>query len=303
MRVRRLLAFAAIYFLWGGTYLAVRTVVLVTPPFAAASLRFLLSGLVLLAVSGPRPGSWPTRREWRNSVLLGFLMFALNYGCFFWAEQRLYSGVAAVIVATMPVWVLAAELLSGQTRRLSQGSVVGSFLGIGGVAMMTRGSGAQAASHRETLLATAVLLLGTICWSAGSVWSRSLALPVRQSVRSALQMGFGGLFLGALALFAGEGRRLGPALRAWHWTTSLWFVYLVAASIVAFTAYVWLLHHEPVSRVASYAYVNPLVALALGVGFAHEHVGRWQLAGGALVLGGVFSTLRARAAVPAEAEP
>ena len=294
MRLRRILSYAAVYFLWGGTYLAVRTVVLVTPPFSAAALRFLISGLLLLAFSRIQTGEkqpWPTRMEWINSAKLGLVMFAFNYGCFFWAEQRLYSGVAAIVVATLAVWVFLAEWLILRTQRLSLGIIAGSVLGIGGVVLLTRTGTAAPDSHGQTHLAILVLMSGTICWAFGSVWSRSLALPAQQSARSALQMATGGFFLMFLAIGAGEGPQLIASLHAWTLVTWLCFAYLIAASIVAFTAYVWLLHHEPAGRVASYAYVNPLVAIALGVGIGHERIVSWQYVGAALVLLGVFATM------------
>jgi drug/metabolite transporter (DMT)-like permease len=294
MQPRRLLAYAAIYLLWGGTYLAVRTVVLVSPPFSAAAARFLLSGILLLALSRIEKQPWPTRAEWINCAKLGFVMFAINYACFFWAEQRLYSGLAAVLVSTMPVWIFLAEWLIARTQKLSVGIVVGSLLGITGVVLLTRAEAAGHASHGVNGVAVCVLMTGTIAWSAGSVWSRSLRLPAQQSARSALQMTTGGVFLCLLALSAGETHQAVASLLAWTWVIWLCFAYLIVASIVAFTAYVWLLHHEPAGRVASYAYVNPLVAIALGAGLGHEHFGGWQIAGAGLVLLGVFATLATR---------
>lgn len=294
---RRILAYLAVYLLWGGTYLAVRTVVLVTPPFSAAGLRFLISGLILLALSRIQTGEkqpWPNRKDWINSAKLGFVMFAINYGCFFWAEQRLYSGIAAVVVATMAVWIFLAEWLILRTQRLSPGIVAGSALGISGVVLLTRTGIDAPESLGQSHLAILVLMAGTMCWAFGSVWSRSLALPAQQSARSALQMTTGGVFLSMLAIAAGEGRLFIASLHAWTWATWLCFAYLIFASIVAFTAYVWLLQHEPAGRVASYAYVNPLVAIALGVGMGHEHIVSWQYVGAALVLLGVFATLTTR---------
>jgi drug/metabolite transporter (DMT)-like permease len=293
MRARRLLAYAAIYVLWGATYLAVRTVVLVTPPFSAAAVRFLLSGIILLAISRMEKAPWPTRADWTNSAKLGFVMFAINYACFFWAEQRLYSGLAAVVVSTMPVWIFLAEWLIAKTQRLSVGIVIGSALGITGVVLLTR-SGTGAGGHGVNVLAVCVLMSGTIAWSAGSVWSQSLQLPAQQSARSALQMTTGGLFLALLALGAGEIHPFIASIVAWTWIVWFCFAYLIVASIVAFTAYVWLLHHEPAGRVASYAYVNPLVAIVLGAGLGHEHFGGWQFFGAGLVLLGVFATLTTR---------
>ena len=294
MNLRRLLAYAAVYLLWGGTYLAVRTVVLVTPPFTAAALRFLLSGLLLLAISRTQGAPAPTPADWRHSAKLGFIMFAINYGCFFWAEQRLYSGLAAVVVATMPVWIFLAEWLVTRNQRLSVGILAGIALGISGVALLTHHNTPALGSNGQTNLAIGVLLTGTICWSAGSVWSRALPLPSNQMVRSALQMTTGGAFLCLIALAVGDAHRIAPAIHQWTTTTWLCFVYLIAASILAFTAYTWLLEHEPAGRVASYAYVNPLVAMTLGAWLGNEHFGRWQITGASLVLLSVFATLTAK---------
>jgi drug/metabolite transporter (DMT)-like permease len=294
--MRRLLAYAAVYILWGGTYLAVRTVVLVTPPFSAAGVRFLVSGLILFALSRLERGPWPTPREWIDSAKLGLIMFTFNYAAFFWAEKRLYSGVAAVVVATLPVWMMIAERVLRVSRGLSIASALGTALGILGVLLVALGGGNVVPSSSHNGIAICVLLTGSVCWAFGSVWSRRLELPASQSTRSALQMTTGGALLCVLALGAGERRQAVFAFA--HWTPLIYasFAYLIFASIMAFTAYVWLLHHEPANRVASYAYVNPVVALALGVGLAHEHIGRLQVLGGMLVLLGVFATLQGRAA-------
>jgi len=294
MNVRRLLAYAAIYLLWGATYLAVRTIVLVTPPFSAAAFRFLLSGLILLGISRLSKEPRPTRIEWINCAKLGFVMFFINYACFFWAEKRLYSGIAAVVVSTMSVWIFLAEWLITRTQKLSLGILVGSALGISGVVLLTHSAKVSASNPATTHLATVVLLTGTIAWSAGSVWSRSLRLPAQQSARSALQMATGGLYLGIFAIAVGETRPFLASLHEWTAVTWLCFAYLIVASIVAFTAYTWLLEHEPAGRVASYAYVNPLVAITLGIALGNEHFGGWQFTGAALVLLGVFATLKTK---------
>ncbi len=298
---RRIGAYAAVYILWGLTFLGVRTVVLVTPPFATAGFRFLLSGVLLLALCRAGRRAWPSAREWAESAKLGLLMFAVNSACFFWAEQRLYSPSAAVVVATMPVWVAVSEWVLAPGYRPSPATLAGSALGIGGVcALAHTGNGAASGPH-QTHLAILVLLLGTVCWAAGSVWSRALALPADQGMRSALQMTTGGAALLLLAGLSGETRAFLHAVAHWTPLVSFSFAYLVLASIVAFTAYVWLLHHEPAGRVATYAYVNPLVALLAGVLLAHEAVGPWQLLGCGLVLAGVFAALSGRKPVPVAA--
>ncbi len=187
-----------------------------------------------------------------------------------------------------------------QQSRGAPGTCLGSALGIAGVFALAH-KGAAASSPHQTHLAILVLLLGTLCRAGGSVWSRSLALPANQGMRSALQMSTGGAALLFLAALAGESRAFAIAVA--HWSSLVWFsfLYLVFPSTVAFTAYVRLLRHEPASRVATYVYVNPLVALLAGMLLAHEALGPWQLLGCGLILAGVFAALSSRrpAALPA----
>jgi drug/metabolite transporter (DMT)-like permease len=288
----RLLAYAAIYVLWGGSFLGIRVVVAQVPPFTAAAFRFVLAGLALFLFARIAYREPISRREWRNSALLGFTMFTCNYACLFWAEKRLSSSLAAVLEATIPIWVFLGEWLVLRTLRVALPAVVGIALGLAGVILLARSPGhGSAAGHAAAL----ILVAGTVLWSAGTLWSRSLALPGRQTTRAGLQMMTGGLFLFALAAAAGEFSALPAAVHLWNWKTAAAMAYLiVAASIIAFTCYTWLIAHEPPSRVASYAYVNPLFALLIGAALAHERMSPLQWAGAACVIAGVFATLSSK---------
>jgi drug/metabolite transporter (DMT)-like permease len=290
-KTTRVLAYGAIYIFWGGSFLAIRELVAVTPPFFVAAMRFLLAGLLLYIFASWRGAPRPTGRELRHSIGMALVMFTGNYACLFWAEVRLASGTAAILTAMVPIWILLGEAMVLRTQRWSAAGVAGAALGIAGVALVSESVG----FHAGMLAAAGVLLLGTLFFSGATLWSRSLTLPADQMQRASLQMGFGGAGLLVLSAAAGELPRLPAALAAWNGRILLAFLYLlICASIWAFTAYTWLIHHEPAMRVSSYAYVNPLIASVLGVVLAGERISGLQAAGAALVILGVVATLMAR---------
>jgi drug/metabolite transporter (DMT)-like permease len=295
----RLLAYGAIYVFWGGSFLAIRDMVSITPPFFSAAIRFFLAGIALYAFSRWRHRTIVSRRAFIHSLLLGVLLFAGSYGCLFWAETRIASGTAAVIAAMIPIWILLGEVLVFRTQRLGISVAGAALLGIVGVCLVTRSIGLEHSMVSGVL----VELAGTLVFSFATLWSRSLTLPEDQAMRAGLQMALGGAGLFALSAIAGELPRIPAALAAWHWHTGASFFYLVTcASILAFTSYTWLIHHEPVTRVASYAYVNPLIALIVGVALGGEHVSALQAAGAAMIILGVIATMlskgKARTATP-----
>jgi drug/metabolite transporter (DMT)-like permease len=290
MRARKILAYLAIYILWGGSFLGIREVVAVTPPFFAAAFRFFLAGVVLLSFGRLRGLPGVTRRQWMSTALLGLTMFACEYACLFWAEQRISSGIASVISATIPVWIFAGEVFLLRTQRVTAISLAGIALGFLGVVVLTWQS-VQSGPFGSSV-AMLVALAGALCWSGGTLLSRRLVLPASRVVSAGWQMATGGTMLFLLAGVTGEFHHLPAAGVAFSPRVVLSMAYLiVAASILAFTAYVWLLEHEPVGRVASYAYVNPVVALALGAWLAGERLTLPQIFGCVLVLAGVFATL------------
>ena len=284
----RVLAYGAIYVFWGGSFLAIRDMVATTPPFLSAGLRFFLAGVALYVFSQWRHRSKLSGRMLLHSLLLGLLLFAGSYGCLFWAETRIDSGTAAVIAAMIPIWILLGEVVVLRTQRLNLSIAGASLLGILGVSLVTRSIGLRHAMVSAVLVETA----GTLLFSCGTLWSRSLTLPENPAERAGLQMTLGGGGLLLISAAAGELPQIPAALAAWHWHTTVSLLYLVIfASILAFTSYTWLIHHEPATRVASYAYVNPLIALIVGVALGGEHVSALQAAGAAMIILGVVSTL------------
>jgi drug/metabolite transporter (DMT)-like permease len=279
---KTLLAFAIIYFVWGSTFLAIRVGVREVPPFLLAAMRFFVAGAVLYAWMRAQGTSSPSRREWTSASILAVLIFVIDYGLLFWAEQRVPSGIAAVMLATIPVFMTLSEIVLLRTQRLTARLAIALLVGIGGVAVLVN----RSLSFGEVAIDTAgaiALIVSAISWSLASALSRKLVLPSSKGMSSGAQMFAGGVFLLIAAAALGEFRGFSPAavsLRAWIALAYL----IVAGSIVAFTAYVWLIHHESPTKVGTYAYVNPVVAVALGYFFGGESVGPRTLLGTLLVL-------------------
>jgi len=289
--MRKLLAYGAIYILWGGTFLAIREIVLVSavPPFFAAGCRFLLAGLILFIWARLLTPLHIARREFLSAFLLGLLMFTCDYATLFWGETRVASGLAAVVFAMIPVWIFTGEFLILRTQRATVLSAIGLALGFIGVVVLSLGSSGPG---HTSALAVVVMLGGTLCWSIGTLWSRHLPLPRPQHASAGLQMLIGGFFLLVLSAVAGELHHLPPSAVLLSPRVLVSLTYLVVAgSMISFSAYLWLLTHDSPSRVASYAYVNPVFALLLGATFAGEHLTHRELAGAVLVIAGVFATL------------
>jgi len=279
---KTLLAFAIIYFVWGTTYLAIRVGVHEIPPFLLAAIRFLIAGGIRcgwMVVHGERS---PTARQWMAVSAVAIFIFVLDYGVLFWAEQRVPSGIAAVMMATIPTFMALAEIIFLRTRRLTARLAVALLIGIGGVAVLMSRSLILPGAPIDMMGAVA-LIIASISWSLGSVLTRKLTLPTSKVMSSGAQMLAGGVFLVLTAGALGEFRSFHPlavSLGAW-----LALVYLiVAGSIIAFTAYVWLIHHESPTKVATYAYVNPVVAVLLGYFLGGESLGLRTILGTLFVL-------------------
>jgi drug/metabolite transporter (DMT)-like permease len=292
-----LLAFAIIYFVWGSTYLAIRVGVREMPPFLMAGLRFTVAGLALygwMRLAGVPSPSWP---EWRGATVLGALMFLLDYACLFWAEQRIPSGVSAVILAAIPVCITLLEIIFLRTQRLTVRLSLGLLVGIVGVAvLMDRSSSlGEAPLDRRGAIALLVACCG---WSIGTIVSRRLVLPESKPMSAGAQMLSGGVQLLILAAVSGEF----ADFRVQDVSRIAWFslIYLIiAGSVVGYTAYVWLLHYEAPTKVGTYAYVNPVVAVIIGAGLGGEIIGRRTMLGTALILVSVVAiTTMRRQAIP-----
>ena len=299
-------AFAMIYFVWGSTFLAIRVGVREVPPFLLAGIRFLIAGVVLYLWMRAKGTHSPSAREWGAASLVAIIIFVCDYGLLFWAETRVPSGVAAVVLATIPVFMTMSEILILRTQRLSPRLVVALLIGIAGVGVLV--------SHTVNLgeapidpVGAGALLVAAVSWSVASALTKKVPLPSVKAMSSAAQMLTGGALLLVTALLLGEFRGFHfSAVSRGAWLALAYLI--VAGSIVAFTAYVWLLHHESPTKVATYAYVNPAVAVLVGYFLGGEAIGPRTIAGTLLVLVSVVLITTAPAkkkrpeAWPAEAQ-
>jgi drug/metabolite transporter (DMT)-like permease len=280
-----LLAFAIIYFVWGSTFLAIRIGVSEVPPFLLAGMRFLVAGAVLYGWMRVKGTPSPTVREWGAASFLAVLIFVLDYGLLFWAERRVPSGIAAVMMATIPVFMTLSEIIIVKTQRLTGRLAMALLVGIGGVAVLVSRSVSFGDAPVDTLGACA-LIVGAISWSVGSALTVKLPLPPAKAMSSGVQMFAGGVLLTLIAALFGEFRGFHPqAVSGKAWLALAYLI--VAGSIVAFTAYVWLIHHESQTKVGTYAYVNPVVAVLLGYFVGGEAIGLRTIVGTILVLASV----------------
>jgi drug/metabolite transporter (DMT)-like permease len=295
---RRAVAYSATYLFWGASFLAIREIVAVAPPFLSAGVRFTIAGLILFLWMRLRGAPRATWRQSASCAVLGLIMFSINYGCLFWAEQRVASGYAAVISATIPVWIFLGEWLILGAVSPGKAAVGGILGGLSGIALLVL-PGSDAGRINPAALA---LLLAALCWSSGVLWSRRLDIPKSPVESAALQMGMGGLMLLGFSAAIGEPRQLPSVLAAWTPRLTIDMTYLIlCASIAAFTAFLYLMDREPASRVASCSYINPVVAVVIGASVGGERLKPLQIAGAALVICGVFFTLRGKMAAPKSA--
>lgn len=291
-----LLAFAIIYFVWGSTYLAIRVGVLEVPPFLLAAIRFLVAGLVLYGWTLARGERQPSARQWASISLLALLIFAIDYGLVFWAEQRVPSGVTAIMMATISAFMALAEIIFLRTQKLTLRLSVALLIGLSGVAVLVSRS-LDLGDAPIDKAGAAALLVGAIAWAIASVFSRTQPLPDSKVLSSGAQMLVGGVMLALISFALGEFRDFHPAAVS----VAAWFslLYLIVAGfIIAFTAYVWLLHHESPTRVGTYAYVNPVVAVLVGYFLGGETLGPRTILGSLFVLISVvmITTTRAKKA-------
>ncbi len=299
-RWKTLLAFGVIYFVWGSTFLAIRIGVEEVPPFLLASMRFVAAGLALylwMLFKGERN---PSAKEWGSAVLLATLIFVGDYGLLFWAEQRVPSGITAVMMATIPAFMALAEIIFLRTQRLTLRLGIALAIGFCGVAVLMLRSlnlGGEPIDRAGAL----ALIVAAVNWSIASALARKLPLPQAKTMSSGAQMLAGGVLLAIVAAMRGEFAGFHPAAvsgRAW-----LALLYLiVAGSIVGFTAYVWLLHHYSPTKVGTYAYVNPVVAVLLGYFAGGEPLGERTIVGSACVLASVVMITTAKSKKTAKAE-
>lgn len=267
LRLKLGMAFLAVYFIWGSTYLAIRFVVETIPPFFMAGTRFIIAGLMLYTLTSVRGTSAPTSAHWRDAFVVGGLLLLGGNGAVVWAEQWVPSGLTSLLIATTALWMVLLNSLHHRTRP-SLGGIFGLLLGFAGVALLV-GSIENTGNNNMMVPAAAVVLLGAFLWAGGSLYSRSAKASLSQLQPVAMQMIAGGVLLLSASLITGEWTRVMLDQVSMRSILS-WFYLIIFGSLVAFSSYIWLLKHTTPSRVSTYAYINPLVALILGMVLAEE---------------------------------
>ncbi|MBI2681518.1 MAG: EamA family transporter [Candidatus Solibacter usitatus] len=283
-RIALVAAFAAIYVLWGTTYLAIRYAVETLPPFTMAGVRFTIAGGVLFAVARWKGDAAPTAANWRATALIGAMFFLVSHGCLSWAEQRIPSGMAALAVSTIPLWTALAGWAFGESR-LTARTWVGLTLGLVGLVVLF-GSSGLLKQDALTAAGSWILVLSSLCWAVGSVLARRIAIPTSATLASGMEMLIGGLMLLATGALAGDWQSLTHHAVSLRSVASLAYL-IVFGSLIAFTAYVWLLSASTPSRVSTYAFVNPVIAVAAGWLLGGEIVTLPMLMAAAVIAAGV----------------
>jgi drug/metabolite transporter (DMT)-like permease len=288
-RGRIIAAFAAVYVLWGSTYLGIKFAIETLPPFLTMGVRFFLAGALMYAWARVSGSPRPSGREWGGGAVTGALLFLCGTGAVIWAERVIPSGVAALIVATEPMSFVLIEAV--RRRRVPRGAVfAGLALGLAGLAILV-GPGSLLGGQSFEPAASAVLVAGTFCWAAGSLFSRGSRMPRSPIMATAVTLLWGGFFLAVLGLSSGELARFDAS--AVSTKSVLAVIYLfVFGSIIGFSAYLWLLRVTTASRVSTYAYVNPIVAVFLGWALADEGLTPRVFLAAAVIVGAVALIIR-----------
>ena len=283
-RFKLILAFAAIYLIWGSTYLAIRLAIDTLPPFLMAGVRFIIAGTALYGLARWRGAPRPVRANWLAAAVVGGLLLLGGNGGVVWAEQRVPSGLTAVLIATVPLWIAVLQWLRGGPRPSAR-TAVGLAMGLVGIGLLV-GPGELAGGKGVDLVGATVLLLAALSWAVGSLYSRRGRLPSAPLLATAMEMLAGGLLLLLTGLVTGQAADL-------HWSrisvqSVLALSYLIVfGSLVAFTAYTWLLRVTLPAHAATYAYVNPVVAVVLGWALGGEPLTARTLLAAAVIVGAV----------------
>lgn len=285
--LRVAVAFAIVYVVWGSTYLAIRFAVETLPPFMMAGTRFLVAGSALFLWARVRGAPRPAAGEWKVAAVAGALLLFGGNGAVVWAEQRVHSGITALLVATLPVWMVLLDWWRQGGERPTGRVFLGLGLGLAGLALLVGpASFAPGGGEGVHLGGAAALVGGSVSWAAGSIWLRQAPRARHPQLSNGMQMLAGGAALALTGLLAGEAARFDLAegsARSW-----LSLAYLVVfGSIIAFSAYTYLLRVSTPARVSTYAYVNPVVAVLLGWAFANEPITARTLVAAAVILAGV----------------
>lgn len=287
-------AFAAIYLIWGSTYLGIHFAIETIPPLIMAGGRFLIAGGLLYGWMRLKGAPRPKAVHWRSAVIIGGLMLLGGNGGVTWGEQHLASGLAALLVAMVPIWMAALNWLRPNGVRPSREVIIGLVLGFAGVVLLVSQDGIAGGGSPMALVGALVIVVGTIGWAAGSLYSKEAPLPAQPLMGTAVEMLMGGVWLWLVAIPNGDWGQLD--LAAISLRSGAAFAYLTLfGSLIAFSAYVFLLRATTPTRAATYAYVNPVVAVVLGWALAGEPLTPRTLIAAVIIIAGVVVTTTYRA--------
>lgn len=276
-------ALSAVYLIWGSTYLAIRFTVETMPPFLSAGARFVASGLVLYLWRRFTDDPTPSKLEWRNATIIGILLLVGGNGAVVWAARYIPSSLAALLVATCPLWMLLFDFLRPGGEKPGARALTGILVGFFGAVLLIGWS--ADGSTENSFLGAMVVVLGSIFWASGSIYGKTAKLPPSPLLITAMEMLTGGAALIAIALVIGEIRAFDSAAvssrSAWGW------LYLTVIGPIAFVSYAWLLRNAPIPLVSTYSYVNPLVAILLGYFLGKEILALRVLIAAGLIIGSV----------------
>ncbi len=291
-------AFAAVYLIWGSTYLGIRLAVETIPPFSMAGSRTIVAGAILYAWARLRGAAKPEFAHWRGAAIVGGLLLLGGNGLLSWAQQRVPSGVSALIIGSVPLWMILLEWLWHRGPRPTVGIVSGLIVGFVGLGFLIAPGRLNSGTPIKPLDAV-VLLLAAFLWAAGSLYSRRARLPSSQLLAAAMEMLAGGALLMLAGSVTGEWARFTPAHVSAH-SLAAWCYLVTFGSLIGFTAYVWLLQVASPAHVSTYAYVNPVVAVLLGWKLAGEQITSRTLLAAAAIILAVVIIVTYSAEAPAE---
>jgi drug/metabolite transporter (DMT)-like permease len=286
MKTRIWTALIALYIVWGSTYLAIRFAVETIPPFLMAGTRFLISGLILYVWRRLAGDPTPTLRQWRSAAIMGLLLLLGGNGIVSWAEQHVPSVIAALMVASIPLWMVVIDALRPNGYRPDRRIILGLLIGFGGLALLVTATQGLTPADRLDTVGVGALVLAAFLWSLGSDYSRDAEMPKSSQMGTGIEMlaGAAGLFIAGT--LSGEWQAVD--LAAIRPTSLVGLAYLVTfGSLIGFVAYAWLLRNAPLSLVSTYAYVNPVIAIFLGAWLGSELINAQIIVAALVIIGSV----------------
>jgi len=287
LKIRIWIPLLSIYLIWGSTYLAIRFAVETIPPFLMAATRFLIPGIFLLVWRRSTKDTKPSIKDWKSTTIIGLLLLVGGNGGVTWAEQYIPSGIAALVIGSVPIWIILLNLFQPEGRHLDKRVVIGAILGFIGIAFLIGPTQLSGNSENIHPLGIITILLAAIFWSAGSLYSHKAPIPDSPLLSTGMEFLAGGIGLLILGALTGEFKELNLAAISTRSLLSLSYL-MIFGSLIGFVAYTWLLRNAPITLVSTYAYVNPLIAILLGNLLANEPLNLRILSSAVIIIGSVF---------------